>query len=203
MFKRFFLALSLFIAMAFNYQAQTWKMDSVFPADSTMNNGIHGIAVDPDGKVWIQAYYAYSRDSIQVPGYDAATGALKTVTAKVRAIYVYNPDGTQASFSPILFNKVGGVVKDTIGGETTYKSIKNPLDTNTTITVPAWGGNTGRGLTLDASGNVVAGCWDYLFKFDYKTGEGLTNRIVCNLGGTTKPGVDAAGNYYSRSLLSR
>ncbi|MDP3682931.1 MAG: hypothetical protein Q8S01_03275, partial [Ignavibacteria bacterium] len=100
MFKKFFLALSFIIAIAFNSQAQSWKMDSVFPVDSSQGAGTHGIAVDPDGKIWIQCYYAYGRDSIQVPGYDAATGAPKNVKATVRALYVFNPDGTQASFSP-------------------------------------------------------------------------------------------------------
>ncbi|MFA6597782.1 MAG: T9SS type A sorting domain-containing protein [Ignavibacteriaceae bacterium] len=200
MFKRFFFALSLLLAIAFNVQAQTWQMASVFPADSTMNNGIHGIAVDPDGKVWIQAYYAYGKDSIQVPGYDATTGALKTVKASVRALYVFNPDGTQASFSPILFNTVGGVAKDTLGGETTFKKILNPVGTDS-ITVPVWSANTGRGLTLDESGNVVAGYWDYLFKFDYKTGAGLMNRLVAGVGGVVKPGIDAAGNYYVRAVV--
>ncbi|MFA6026600.1 MAG: T9SS type A sorting domain-containing protein, partial [Ignavibacteriaceae bacterium] len=183
------------------FSQNTWQFASVFPADSSQGAGTHGIAVDPDGKIWIQCYYAYSRDSIQVPGYDAATGAFKTVKANVRAIYVFNPDGTQASFSPILYNKVGGVVKDTIGGETTFKSIKNPQDTTQMITVAAWSANTGRGLTLDESGNVVAGCWDYLFKFDYKTGAGLMDRLVCGLGGTVKPGIDAAGNFYVRSVI--
>ncbi|MCK9425586.1 MAG: T9SS type A sorting domain-containing protein [Ignavibacteriaceae bacterium] len=201
MFKKFFLVLSLFVAMAFNSQAQTWQFASVFPADSTQGAGTHGIAVDPDGKIWIQCYYAYTRDSLQVPGYDAATGALKTVKASVRALYVFNPDGTQASFSPILFNKVGGVVKDTLGGETAFKSIKNPLDTTVMITVPAWSAMTGRGLTLDENGNVVAAYFDQLYKFDYKTGEGLMNRLVLGIGGTVKPGVDAAGNYYVRSVI--
>ena len=199
MFKKFFLILSLLFAVGVTSQAQ-WQLASVFPADSSQGFGTHGIAVDPDGKVWIQCYYAYGRDSIQVPGYDAATGALKDVKATVRALYVFNPDGTQASFSPILFNKVGGVVKDTLGGETSYKKILNPVGTDS-IMVPAWGANTGRGLTLDENGNVVAGYWDYLFKFDYKTGEGLMDRLVAGIGGVVKPGIDAAGNFYVRSVV--
>ncbi|MFA6981271.1 MAG: hypothetical protein WC209_18235, partial [Ignavibacteriaceae bacterium] len=202
MFKKFFSTFAMIVLVSVSLFAQnTWQFSSVFPADSSQGAGTHGIAVDPDGKIWIQCYYAYSRDSIMVPGYDAATGAPKNVVAKVRALYVFNPDGTQASFSPILFNKVGGVVKDTLGGETAFKSIKNPLDTTVMITVPSWSANTGRGLSLDESGNVVAGYWDYLFKFDYKTGEGLMDRLVCGLGGTVKPGIDAAGNFYVRSVI--
>jgi len=202
MFKKFFSTFALIVLVSVSLFSQnTWQFSSVFPADSSQGAGTHGMAVDPDGKVWIQCYYAYGRDSIQVPGYDAATGAPKTVKATVRALYVFNPDGTQASFSPILFNKVGGVVKDTLGGETVLKSIKNPQDTTVMIDVASWSANTGRGLTLDESGNVVAGYWDYLFKFDYKTGEGLMDRLVCGLGGTVKPGVDAAGNFYVRSVI--
>ncbi|PIP76673.1 MAG: hypothetical protein COW85_12930, partial [Ignavibacteria bacterium CG22_combo_CG10-13_8_21_14_all_37_15] len=199
MFKRFFLVLSLLFAVGVTSQAQ-WQLASVFPADSSQGAGTHGIAVDPDGKVWIQCYYAYGRDTLEVPSYDAATGIPNKVYKAVRVIYVFNPDGTQASFSPVFFNKVGGVVKDTLGGETVYKKILNPVGSDS-IMVPSWSINSGRGLTLDENGNIVVGYWDYIFKLDYKTGEGLMDRLVAGIGGVVKPGVDAAGNYYVRSVV--
>jgi len=70
-----------------------------FPNDTfTGNSGGHGIAVDPDGKIWFQFYGA--TDSIATPaGPKAAT----------RVIHVFNPDGSPASFSPIKTVTVDGV----------------------------------------------------------------------------------------------
>ncbi len=68
-----------------------WQFDSVFPPDTLAGgSGAHGIAVDPDGKIWVQLYGA--TDSVQTPAgtYDAS-----------RVLHVYNPDGTPASISGI------------------------------------------------------------------------------------------------------
>jgi len=53
---------------------------------------------------------------------------------------------------------------------------------------------------VDASGNIVAGYWDYIFKFDYKTGAGLMNRLVCGVAGVAGPAVDGMGNFYVRGV---
>jgi DNA-binding beta-propeller fold protein YncE len=66
-----------------------WDFESVFPPD-TLLGSCHGLAVDPDGKIWVQQYY--STDSVQL-----ADGSYQAC----RKILVYNPDGTPSSISGI------------------------------------------------------------------------------------------------------
>ncbi len=82
-----FVAMFIFAGTAFSQ----WEFESAFPPDTLAGGtGAHGIAVDPDGKVWVQLYGA--TDSVQTPA--------GTYTAS-RVLYVYNPDGTPASISGI------------------------------------------------------------------------------------------------------
>jgi len=60
-------------------------------------NGVHGLAVDPEGKVWIALYGP--TDSVLTPNGYRTT----------RALYVYYPNGEPASFSPIKFLTANGV----------------------------------------------------------------------------------------------
>ena len=67
-----------------------WSHEGVFPPDSSHTNSAQGVAVDGEGKVWIQAYYPYQ-------GWETPDG---DELARVHVIYVYNPDGSEA-FDPI------------------------------------------------------------------------------------------------------
>lgn len=102
-----------------------------------------GIAVDWEGKVWIQTY-----------GSTSDTLAVGPPLVRTGSIYVYNPNGTQASFSPITIltgvTETGAPVTDTLNG-------------------------SGYGLSLDPSdGNILSVKWSYrLWKIDYKTGQGI------------------------------
>lgn len=196
------LFLAVLLSSAVFAQAKGWKAESVFPADSSMNNGVHGIATDPDGKVWVIQYYAIAKDSIQVmvPNKDT-TAAIKVYRA-VRAIHVFTPDGKEASFSPIYFNKVNGVVKDTLGGQSIFITKKG----TTSPKIQAWDVNSGRGIIRDYDGNIIAAYWDWIYKFNYKTGEGMMTRITTGLAaggfsGTGQPAVDSMGNIYCRGIL--
>lgn len=64
----------------------------------------HGLAVDPDGKVWVANFG---------PEEYTPPGASAPVT--VRLIRVYNPDGSHASFSPI-WKIEGAGINDTLTG---------------------------------------------------------------------------------------
>lgn len=72
-----------------------WTFQHVFPDTSggvttPINNSAHGIAIDTDGKVWVGPYYG------------------STIDGNTRNIVrIFNPDGTQASFSPIWSVSVG------------------------------------------------------------------------------------------------
>ncbi|MGE5313232.1 MAG: hypothetical protein ACM3Q4_00900, partial [Acidobacteriota bacterium] len=97
-----------------------YKFDKSFPDTSfKQGNAGHGVVVDPEGKVWIQRYN--SSDSIL-----NAAGKYRAV----RVVYVYKPDGTPASFSPIKTMTTGGV----------------------TDTIP----NFNVGLDKDENGNILA-----------------------------------------------
>jgi hypothetical protein len=90
-------AIVLFVAMGSAY-AQGWTYLGAFPDDNFKGStGGHGVAVDPDGKVWCEFY--------------GTTDSLFNGTAwqKCRAIYVFNADGTPVSFSPIKTVTVNGV----------------------------------------------------------------------------------------------
>ncbi|MFN3873208.1 MAG: T9SS type A sorting domain-containing protein [Ignavibacterium sp.] len=91
--------LVLFSTAAFS---QGWIYEGAFP-DTNLKGGSggHGVAVDPDGKVWVQLFGA--TDSLFVPD----SGRY----FPVRVIHVFNPNGTPASFSPIKSVTINGVLE--------------------------------------------------------------------------------------------
>src|SRR5512135_46344 len=94
------------------------------------NSGAHGIAVDPAGRGWVTPYG--TTDSV-----------LETSTGKylqVRAMYVCNPNGTQASFSPIQVSSGTGI-----------------QDTNV---------NSARGMRADPDGNIVNTSFDTYYRIN-------------------------------------
>lgn len=103
----------------------------------------HGVAVTPDGNVWIAAH--------------GQTGDFLGGQA-LASIHVYQPDGSQAPFSPIRTITVEAVT------DTLFR-----LD----------GG--ARGITTDNNGNILFSYRDKLFRIDYTTGLG-THRVVPKLG---------------------
>ena len=93
----------VFACMA--YAGGKWDFLGGFPDTVAFNNRVqpknthvHGLAVDPDGNVWAQKYYA--TDSIMTSG---------GTYAACRNLLVYRPDGTQLPFSPVKILTVGGV----------------------------------------------------------------------------------------------
>ncbi|MDZ7407973.1 MAG: hypothetical protein ONB51_01905, partial [candidate division KSB1 bacterium] len=92
-------ALVVVLALAATSSQAQWKFAGNFPNDNFKgSSGGHGIAVDPDGKVWVQ-FFGVS---------DSITTAAGTKRA-TRAIYVFNPDGSPAPFSPIKTLTIGSV----------------------------------------------------------------------------------------------
>ncbi len=120
--SRFILFLSFIVLMAVSLTAQTtvykYKFTKAFPdTNYKWGNGGHGIAVDPEGKVWIALFAG--KDSINTGG-----GVYKAVTN----LQCYKPDGTPASFSPIRIITAGGVT-DTLFGSSNrgYAQIKKEI----------------------------------------------------------------------------
>lgn len=86
----------------YNYQFAGAFPDTGFKGPS----GAHGVAVDPEGKVWIQLFTSTTKDSIMT-----ATG-----NKVVHGIYVFNADKTPAAFSPLKTVTVAAVTDTFLTG---------------------------------------------------------------------------------------
>ncbi len=138
---------------------------------------MHGVAFDPDGKLWVQSYYP--TDSVMVP-------QLENDYGDSYAIHVFNADGTQVDFSPIKFAmSADGMIADTLGASWDGSEWQSGHATS-----------GGRGITVDMEGNILASQYRTLYKFDYKTGAALAKNDFTDYpaggSGLTKPA--AGGN---------
>lgn len=155
-----------------------WTQDTTFvPAEGDLFGNVHGVAVDPDGKVWIQPYYPTETITVS-----RNIGGDNTTTTSV--VYVYLPDGTPADFSPLIFIEYSdGTPTDTLG---------------TGWTGDKYEYNSGRGIETSISdGNIIISQFNTLYKVDYKTGKGLSKVVVeeCE-GSITEASTDESGNVY-------
>ncbi len=98
MFK-FFLAAVAILLLVYSSGYAQWQFVKNFPNDDFKGGqGCHGLAVDPDGKIWIQLFA--ETDSV----------VITKVKRPTRVIYVFNADGTPAPFSPIKTITVAGIL---------------------------------------------------------------------------------------------
>jgi hypothetical protein len=186
-------------------QSYTWNFQGLFPpagvtaGDTAFVGDIHGLAVDPDGKVWVQRYGVKPGDSITVTNYmldvdTTSVDSLETRKVGVRALHVYNPDGSEVSFSPIYFVNYGSGT-DTLGGTSVYvKGIK--------VWYPSLSVNTGRGLRMDHDGNILATYFGYLYRINYKTGEGMAKGVLDAAASCIAVGVSDDGYVYSNRVVA-
>jgi hypothetical protein len=151
------------VLVVFSTGYSQWVYSGGFPNDTFAGNnpGGHAIAVDPDGKIWIGNYYNVTGDSI-------FNGTSMVAT---RAIHVYNPDGSEVSFSPILTMTVGGVTDSLIG-------------------------YTNRGMRTAHDGNILVTTGNRLHKINYLTGEAMAKVVFDPVNSGTAPAVDELGNVY-------
>lgn len=163
------LALALLVPSIVSAQ---WVQDTTFSKGKKMIADAHGVAVDAEGKVWIQPHRGSERISV----------AGTTDSAKVQAIYVYNADGTEADFSPLTILSWEGddTKKDTLG----YFWDGAKYDTR-----------TGRGIASDANGDIIASQWKTLFKFNHKNGK-LLAKAEPGIGSLAEVTSDAESNIY-------
>ena len=93
------LSILAFVAISASFTFGQWSFVKHFPDTSLLKNGsgCHGLAVDPDGNVWIQQYAAT----------DSLVGPSGKVT--VRALHCLKPNGTPVSFSPLKIMKGNGI----------------------------------------------------------------------------------------------
>lgn len=162
MMKKLFTMLAIVALFASTTNAQ-WTDLGAFP-DTSYTGSTHGIAVDPDGKIWTAPYY------YEVPW---IVGEDTLYTSGIR---VFEPDGTEASFSPITTVETGGgFIVDTL-----------------------YPGRC-RGLTADENGNIVyvASGPSKMYKIDYKTGAGIAAVEIPESGSSpTQPGISDNGTIF-------
>jgi len=143
--------------------SQAWVNQGGFPNGTFAANqpGGHAVAVDPDGKIWLGNYYNVTGDTI--------FNGTKWVAT--RAIHVYNPDGSEVSFSPILTLTGNGIADSLIG-------------------------YTNRGMRVNKDGNILVSNGNRLHLLDYKTGQVIARVIPDPVNSLTAAAVDTAGNVY-------
>lgn len=143
-----------------------WKHVRTFPSsDFRPPSGIHGIAVDPAGKVWIQPFGATT--TIFDGGRDRSA----------RQIFVYNADGSPASFSGFATITVGSVT-DTLFSD-------------------------GRGLRTDHEGNILIAVGSgTLYRVNYQTGAGMAQSVISPGISLTAPGVTGTGDVVIGNVLA-
>lgn len=94
MMKRLLFVFSLIVVLTTTGFSQWTQSPFGKDIDSLKaNSGAHGVAVAPDGKIWIAPYRPLVKDSVFI--------ADSNKWFSVNPVLVYNPDGTPASFSPI------------------------------------------------------------------------------------------------------
>ena len=144
-----------------------WQFDHLlidFHLPQSNSYGIHAVAVDPAGRIWV-GLHGIRMDTI----YTA------TDTIAVNSIYVLNPDGTHASFSPIKFLTINGVT-DTLTGKC-------------------------KGMSVDRNGNILY-TMDYtLYRINYQTGEGMNKVELPIQSSATEAVQDDNGYIYIGHVL--
>ncbi len=168
--KRLFTAvliLTVCFAVAGFGQAKKWQFVKVFPDTAiSFGTGLHGIAVDPDGKIWVgPAGTQVGKDSLP--------------NGKLTApIYVFNANGTQASFSRIKIITTPGAA-----------------DTLTSLC---------RGMRTMPNGNVAyCGIGGFVFEINYKTGAGVrkVNPVAPAVASGIAPAFTSAGEMFTGHVL--
>lgn len=132
-----------------------WTPQGAFPSDTLKAGGLgmHGVAVNPAGQVYLQPFGATT--TVAAPSGDVSS----------RQIFIYEPDGTLAEELTFLTN-ADGTPGDTLGGFT-FRNGTGAL---------AWEGKSGRGMTTDKDGNIYVSQFDFLYKLD-----GATNRVLAQV----------------------
>jgi Secretion system C-terminal sorting domain len=158
--------LALTIAAPLQGLAFQWQFVKVFPDTSqAFTAGLHGVAVDPDGKIWVGPAGVMAGDTLS----NGRTTA---------AIYVYNPDGTEAAISRI-------------------KVINTPGASDTLTALC-------RGMRTAPDGNIVyVGIGGFVFKIDYKTGLGIqkVNPVDPAVAAGVAPAFTDAGEMITGHVL--
>ena len=135
-------------------------------------NSPHGVAVAPDGNVWINIYGGKGRREILASG----------DTVHYKGIYVLDPaTGDHVSFSPI-------------------EILTFPDGTSDSLTAESASSGGGRGIEVDQDGHILSSHYKTLYKINYMTGEGVAMWV--GESSLTEAVTDANGNVYVSYVIA-
>jgi DNA-binding beta-propeller fold protein YncE len=141
-------------------------------SDGAWQNSPHGVAVAPDGNVWINIYGGYGDMEILANG----------DTVHYKGIYVLDPaTGEHVSFSPI-------------------EILSFPDGTIDSLTAESANSGGGRGIEVDGDGNILSSHYKTLYKINYMTGEGMA--MWMGESSLTEAVTDDNGNVYVSYVLA-
>ncbi|NQV42227.1 MAG: T9SS type A sorting domain-containing protein [Candidatus Marinimicrobia bacterium] len=138
--KRTLMVMLILCLVTFAGYGQEWGWTGSPGADTLRSYG-HGVAIDGEGKLWYNSYYW--SETVEVD-----TGARNCL-----AIYIFNADGTEASFSPITMLTVDGVT-DTL-----------------------WPGSN-KGLRTDINGDIVYAESYSFYRINHLNGEATAKLVT-------------------------
>jgi hypothetical protein len=161
MLKKLTLVITVILLTAVLSKAQ-WINTGIWPVDDAawkfqVNNAL---AIDGEGKLWVGRYG-------NVTNY-TPPGATKPLRAGVYLTYIFNPDGSQPSWSPIF----------QLMGDTMYSQ-------------------TQRGLRTNINGDIILTCGiPAMFIINHKTGVGLKKVLLPSTNGPNAPCVSSNGTIF-------
>lgn len=167
-------SLLLFANFAFG---QNWEFDKLLidlqlPQDNGW--GVHGVAVAPDGNIWIALYGNLAQDTVFTAAGD---------TINIRPIYVLDPNGNHVSFSPIRWLEFPDATVDTLHAD-------SPIN------------GSGNGISVDNDGNILYTSWTTLYRINYQTGQAMNRFTPTDMSSSTEAVQDANGNIYLGYVIS-
>ncbi len=164
-----FILLTGFILLVFSGVLSAQPFQWSYVEDFVTAPNPHGVVIDPAGKIWVGSFGA-SDSLISAEG----------DTIPVSAIFVYNPDGTQVSFSPISVLTVG-LTADTLQRTPPRRRC--------------------RGISLDVDGNILYSTDDGVYRIDYTNGQ-ATHKLQGDVGAAyTEAAVDDNGFIYVTGVV--
>ena len=141
-------------------------------ADGAWRNSPHGVAVAPDGNVWVNIYGGSGEMEILDNG----------DTIHYKGIYVLDPEtGQHVDFSPITI-------------------LTFPDGTSDSLTAESANSGGGRGIEVDGDGNILSSHYLTLYKINYMTGEGMA--MWQGESSLTEAVSDDNGNVYVSYVLA-
>ncbi|MBD3289828.1 hypothetical protein GF337_13560, partial [candidate division KSB1 bacterium] len=170
--------LGLFLVANFAFaQDYTWSFDEVLydfelPQDNSW--GIHGVAVAPDGNIWLALHGSLHEEAI----INEATG---DTISFYRPVYILDPDGNHVDFSPLKVLEFPDGTLDTL-------NTKDPK-------------GSGKGISVDNDGNILYSSYSTVYRINYQTGMGMNVWTPDDVSSITEAVQDENGNIYVSYVL--